>query len=53
MKYIVGAIIGGVVGYFLLYKLIGCSTGACPITANPYMSTVYGVVIGLLLASSY
>lgn len=53
MKYIVGAIIGGVVGYFLLYKLIGCSTGACPITANPYVSTVYGVVMGLLVAGSY
>lgn len=51
MKYIIGAVIGAAVGYFLLYRLIGCSSGACPITANPYISTVYGVIIGLLFAS--
>jgi hypothetical protein len=53
MKYVIGAVIGGLVGYFLLYKLIGCSSGTCPITANPYISTIYGVVIGLLAAGSY
>ncbi len=53
MKYIIGAIVGGVVGYFILYRLIGCSTGACPITANPYVSTIYGVIIGLLFAESF
>jgi hypothetical protein len=48
-----GAYVGGLVGYFILYKLIGCSTGTCPITANPYMSTLYGVIIGLLFAESF
>lgn len=52
IKYLIGAIIGGIAGYFVLYKLIGCSSGACPITANPYTSTIYGVVLGLLLASA-
>lgn len=50
LKYIIGAAVGGIVGYFVLYKLIGCSSGSCPITANPYISTVYGIVIGLLIA---
>ncbi|NCB51696.1 MAG: YtxH domain-containing protein [Clostridia bacterium] len=53
MKYIIGGIVGGLVGYFILYKLIGCATGTCPITANPYMSTIYGVIIGLLFAESF
>ena len=51
LKYIIGALIGGIVGYFVFYKLIGCSNGTCPITANPYLSTAYGVVLGILLAS--
>ena len=51
LKYIIGALIGGIVGYFVFYKLIGCSNGSCPITANPYISTAYGVVLGILLAS--
>ena len=51
LKYIIGALIGGVIGYFVFYKLIGCSNGTCPITANPYLSTAYGVVLGILLAA--
>ncbi len=30
--------------------MIGCSTGTCPITANPVISTLYGMVMGALLA---
>ena len=50
LRYLIGALIGGIIGYFVFYKLIGCSNGSCPITANPYISTVYGVVLGVLLA---
>lgn len=50
ITYILGALIGGVFGYFVLYKLIGCSSGSCPITANPYASIIYGIVIGILIA---
>lgn len=51
LKLVLGAAIGGLVGYFIVYKLIGCASGACPITRSPYISTVFGVVIGGLLAS--
>ena len=39
----------GAVGGFLYYRLVGCASGACPITSNPYISTVYGGVIGTLI----
>lgn len=48
MLYIVG---GGIIGY-LYYRLIGCSTGACPITSRPIPSIIYGAVMGALLAGS-
>ncbi len=31
-------------------RFIGCRTGACPITANPYVSTLYGALMGFLLS---
>lgn len=51
LKYIIGAVAGGLLG-FAIYKFIGCSTGTCPITSNPYISVIYGIVMGLLIASS-
>ena len=50
IKYIIGAVAGGLLGYLVLHKVIGCSTGSCPISANPYVSTIYGIVLGLLIA---
>lgn len=43
-----GAILGGFLGY-LYYIQIGCDTGACAITSNPYISTIYGAVLGFLI----
>ncbi|MBF0408433.1 MAG: YtxH domain-containing protein [Candidatus Riflebacteria bacterium] len=42
--------IGAVAGY-LYYYFVGCPSGACPITANPYTSTVYGLIIGIALSA--
>ncbi|HZJ77918.1 MAG TPA: DUF6132 family protein [Clostridia bacterium] len=50
LKIIAGVIIGSVSG-FAYYKLIGCPSGGCPITANPYSSTIYGAVLGFLISS--
>lgn len=42
-------VLGGAVGY-AYYKYIGCASGACPITSNPYTSVFYGVLIGALVS---
>jgi len=47
---IIGAVVGGIAG-FLYYRFIGCRSGACIITGNPYVSTIYGAVLGGLLAN--
>ncbi len=49
IKIALGVVVGGVAG-FALYKLVGCSTGACPLTSNPWISTLYGAVLGGLVA---
>jgi hypothetical protein len=49
IKYLTAALIGGLAG-FAYYKFIGCSTGTCPITSNPWSSSIYGILLGLLIA---
>lgn len=50
IKYLIGALLGGVLGYFVIYRIIGCSTGSCSITSNPYLATLYGIIFGVLIA---
>ncbi len=50
-KHILFTVIGAT-GGFLYYYYIGCASGHCPITGNPYISTVYGGVLGFLFAMS-
>lgn len=47
----IGAVIGGILG-FALYRFVGCSTGTCPITSNPWLSTIYGMILGGLLSGT-
>lgn len=47
-KIIIGVVAGAIAGY-AYYRLVGCVTGTCPLTSNPYFSTLYGAVMGLLL----
>ena len=48
--YIAGAVVGGVGGW-LYWRYVGCSSGTCPITSSPVMSTIWGALMGGLLLS--
>jgi len=48
--YIAGAVVGGVGGW-LYWRYVGCSSGTCPITSSPIMSTIWGALMGGLLLS--
>ena len=52
LRVIISAVVGGGLG-FAWYKLVGCSTGACPLTSNPFITVAYGMIVGVLLAFSF
>jgi hypothetical protein len=39
---------GAGLGYSYYY-FIGCVSGTCPITSNPWISTTYGALLGFLI----
>jgi Family of unknown function (DUF6132) len=52
LRILIGVVVGGILG-FGWYKLVGCSSGACPLTSNPVISTLYGMTVGALIAGSF
>ena len=49
IKVLIGIAAGALLG-FLYYRIVGCATGTCPITRNPYTSTLYGAFLGAVVA---
>lgn len=45
----IGLIAAGAGLGFAYYYFIGCTSGSCPITSNPFISTAYGAFIGAVL----
>jgi hypothetical protein len=45
---VIGAVVGALGGY-IYYIQVGCKSGSCAITSNPYMSMLWGAAIGYLV----
>lgn len=52
IKNLIGLFVGAIGGY-LYYHFVGCTSGGCAITSNPYMSILWGAVMGYLLADVF
>ena len=39
----------GVAGGLIYYLKVGCNTGGCMITSSPYMSMIWGGLVGYLI----
>ena len=49
-KPVSAVIVGGTIG-FLYYHFVGCASGSCAITSNPYSSILFGAVMGLFITN--
>jgi hypothetical protein len=52
LKNLAGLALGAVAG-FIYYRTVGCSSGGCAITSNPYMTILWGGLLGYLLADMF
>jgi hypothetical protein len=48
-RLVLGLVVGGILGY-AWHRLVGCSTGSCPLTATPLRGISYGAFMGLIWA---
>lgn len=46
-------LVAGAVGGYIYYIEIGCNSGSCAITSNPYMSIIWGAAIGYLVGDIF
>jgi len=51
LRPLLGIVIGGVAGY-LYYHFVGCASGSCAITGNPFMSIIAGSFLGFFILNS-
>jgi hypothetical protein len=49
IRTVLSVIVGGGLG-FGFHRLVGCRSGACPIWASPYVSSIYGALLGFFLS---
>jgi hypothetical protein len=49
---LIGITLGAISGYFY-WKFVGCSSGTCMITSRPINSTLYGALMGFLVAGIF
>lgn len=49
---LIGIALGAVAGW-LYWHFIGCSSGTCAITSKPLNSTLYGALMGYLVAGMF
>jgi hypothetical protein len=43
-----GAMLLGAAGMAAYTHFVGCRTGTCPLTSNPWTASLYGAVVGLV-----
>jgi hypothetical protein len=49
---LIGIGLGAIAG-FLYWKFVGCASGTCMITSKPLNSSLYGALMGFLIAGMF
>lgn len=48
VRIVIGGVVGAGVG-LAMYKFVGCRTGACPLTGNPWIAMFIWGLMGVLI----
>lgn len=48
VRIVIGGVLGAGVG-LAMYKFVGCRTGACPLTGNPWIAMFIWGLMGVLI----
>jgi hypothetical protein len=46
-------LVAGAIGGYIYYIKIGCTSGTCPLTSNPYLSILWGAAMGYLVGDMF
>ena len=49
---LIGLVLGAI-GGFVYYAQVGCSSGSCAISSNPYASVAWGAAVGYLIGDMF
>ena len=52
LKSIIGMVVG-IIGGYIYYIEVGCNSGSCPITSDPWMSMLWGLMMGYLVGDMF
>ncbi len=50
LRVAIGAAAGAALGWGI-YRFIGCRTGACPLTSNPWTAMIMWALLGAMMAA--
>ncbi|MBE0638538.1 MAG: hypothetical protein IH598_08460 [Bacteroidales bacterium] len=46
-------ILSGAIGGYIYYTQVVCTTGGCPLTSNPYLTILWGALVGYLISDMF
>jgi len=46
-------IVAGAIGGYIYYAQVVCVTGGCPLTSNPFITILWGALMGYLLSDIF
>jgi len=46
-------LVAGAIGGYIYYIKIGCTSGTCPLTSNPYLTILWGAAMGYLVGDLF
>jgi len=50
LRMALGGVVGAAIG-FGVYYFIGCRTGTCPLTGNPYVAMILWALMGVMVTA--